>query len=290
MEVWAADQVGFRDRQRTGWNRVAQGWSKWSGLLDAAASGISERLVDLAGVDRGSRVLDIAAGYAEPSLTAARKAGPDGLVVAVDISAQMLAFGRQRAEAAGVSNIQFVEREASALQFPEKSFDAALSRWGIIFEPDAEGVARRVRRFLKPAGRFAISSWGPSERVPFLAIPMKIVMGRLAVPPPPRGTPGPLSRPTPEAIGGLLEAAGFSQVAVEEAAVTYEFESTDEFVSFTRDVAFPVIELLAPHPQEVQDEIWAAIAQAIDDVAGGSRPVVLHNLVLLASGAAPARR
>ena len=136
--------------------------------------------------------------------------------MASDISAGMLAYGRERAAAAGLENIEFVQADAAALTFPDASFDAAVSRWGIIFEPDGEGTAARVRTFLKPGARMAISSWGPPDRVPFLAIPMSTAMRRLGVPPPPPGTPGPLSRPTPEALGGLLEAAGFSDVNVEE--------------------------------------------------------------------------
>src|SRR5207245_10126589 len=110
------------------------------------------------------------------------------------------AFGRERPAGAGLQNIEFVESDASSLELPQASFDAALSRWGIIFEPDGEAAAARVRGFLKPAARMAISSWGPPERVPFLAIPMRTAIQRLQVPPPPPGTPGPLSRPTPEAL------------------------------------------------------------------------------------------
>jgi SAM-dependent methyltransferase len=90
------DPVEFRDGQRQRWDGVATGWRKWSELIDGAASGISDRLVELAGVKPGDRVLDVAAGYGEPSLSAARAAGPEGSVVATDISAEMLAFGRER--------------------------------------------------------------------------------------------------------------------------------------------------------------------------------------------------
>src|SRR5206468_7978250 len=130
-----------------------------------------------------------------------------------------------------------VEVDASSLDFPAGSFDAALSRWGIIFEPDAEAAAARVHSFLKPGAKMAISSWGPPDRVPFLAIPMRTAMQRLQVPPPPPGTPGPLSRPTPEALGGLLEGGGFSGVKVEEADVTFEWRSPEEFTTFIREIA-----------------------------------------------------
>ena len=132
----------------------------------------------------------------------------------------------------------------------------------------------------------AISSWGSPERVPFLAIPMRTAMERLEVPPPPPGTPGPLSRPTPDAIGGLLSAAGFSDVEVEEADVTFEWASPEEFTRFLKEIAPPLNAIIDPHPPEVREETWAAIAEAIRQQGGGEEAVRLNNLVLIAVGRA----
>jgi len=286
MESKPIDPVAFRGTQREQWESAAEGWRKWSELIDGAAGKVSDRLVELAGVEAGSRVLDVAAGYGEPSLSAAKAAGAEGSVTATDISAEMLAFGRERAAAAGLQNIEFVESDAMSLDFPENSFDAALSRWGIIFEPDAEAAVARIREFLEPGARMAIASWGPPDRVPFLAIPMRAAMERLEVPPPPPGTPGPLSRPTPEAVGGLLEAGGFSDVTVEEADVTLEWESPEEFTTFIREIAPPISAMIDPHPKEVQDEAWAAITEATRQAAADDGTVRLSNLTLLAVGRA----
>jgi SAM-dependent methyltransferase len=286
MEANAPDPVEFRDGQRQQWDTAAGGWRKWSQLIDQSASGISERLVELAGVEQGSRVLDVAAGYGEPSLTAARQAGPEGSVVSSDISVEMLAFGRERAAGAGLENIEFVEADAASLDYPDDSFDAALSRWGIIFDPDGEAAAGQVRKFLKPGARMAISSWGPPERVPFLAVPMRTALQRLELPPPPPGTPGPLSRPTPEALGGLLDGGGFSDVEVEEAEVSFEWDSPEQFTTFIKEIAPPISALLAPHPPEVQEATWDAITEATREAAGGGGSVSFSNLVLLASGRA----
>jgi enediyne biosynthesis protein CalE5 len=286
MEAKAIDPTEFRDGQRTQWNTAAGGWRKWNDLIDSYASPISERLVELAGVESGSRVLDVACGYGEPALTAARVAGPEGRVVATDIAAEMLAYGRERAAAAGADNIEFVESAAVSLDFPADSFDAALSRWGIIFEPDAEAAAGKIRGFLKPGSRIAISSWGPPERVPFLALPMRTAMQRLNVPPPPPGTPGPMSRPTPDAIGGLLEGGGFSDVEVEETEVIFELDSAEEFTVYTKAIATPIRVMIEQHPPDVQEETWAAITDAAREAAGGDGPVRLSNMVLLAVGRA----
>lgn len=284
-EVNELDPVEFRDGQREQWNSAATGWRRWSELIDASAGAVSERLVELAGVESGSRVLDVAAGYGEPSLTAARTVGPGGRVVATDISAEMLAYGRERAASAGLENIEFVESDAMSLDFGDGEFDAALSRFGIIFDPDGEAAAGHVRTMLEPGGRFAISSWGEPDQVPFLAVPMRTAMKRLEVPPPPPGTPGPLSRPTPEALGGLLEGGGFSEVAVEETVVGFEWASPEDFTTFVKEIAPPITAMIDPHPQDVQDETWAAITEAIREHAGDG-PVSLENVVLMAVGRA----
>ncbi len=286
MEANQLDPGEFREAQRNQWNVAAGGWRKYSEMIDERTHHVSERLVELAGVEPGSRVLDVAAGYGEPTLTAARVAGPGGTVVATDISAEMLGYGRERAADAGLRNIEFMESAAVDLDFPHESFDAALSRWGIIFDPDGEAAAAHVRGFLKPGTGMAISSWGTPEQVPFLAIPMRTAMQRLGMPPPPPGMPGPLSRPTPEALGGLLEAGGFSDVEVEDVNVSFEWESPEEFTTFVEEIAPPVTAMIYPQPPEVQEEVWAAIGDAVSEASGGSDAIRLSNVVLLAVGRA----
>jgi SAM-dependent methyltransferase len=286
MESDAIDPADFREAQHKNWDSAAVGWNEWREFNDRADRHISERLVELAGVRSGSRVLDVAAGYGEPALTVARRTGPGGRVVATDISAQMLAFGRERAATAGLGNVEFIESDAAGLDFPAESFDAAVSRWGIIFEPDAEAAAGRIRGFLKPGARIAISSWGEPDQVPFLSIPMRTTRERLDVPPPPAGTPGPLSRPTPAAIGGLLEGGGFSEVAVERNEVIFEFDSPEHFTAYVRAIAAPIRAMIEQHAGAAQEEAWDAITRAAADFGGGSKPLSLSNVVLLASGTA----
>lgn len=286
MESEAIDPAGFREAQHKQWDSAAVGWKEWSEFSESAWGHISERLVELADVRSGSRVLDVAAGYGEPALTAARKVGPDGRIVATDISAEMLAFGRERAAAAGLANVEFRQSDACSLDFAHASFDAAVSRWGIIFEPDAEAAAARIRGFLKPGARMAISSWGEPDQVPFLSIPMRTMMERLDVPPPRRGTPGIFSRPTRFSIGGLLEGAGFSEVAVEQDEVTFEFASPQQFTAYIRAVSAPIRAMIEQYASEGQEEAWDAITQAAADAEGGSKPLSFSNVVLLASAVA----
>jgi SAM-dependent methyltransferase len=286
MQGTQLDQQEFRARQRSDWNEASKGWRDWSEFIDRFTAPVSERLMAMARVEPGQRVLDVAAGYGEPSLAAAKIVGPEGEVVATDISAGMLAYGRERAAAAGLQNMEFIESDAVSLDFPPGSFDAALSRWGIIFEPDGEGAAGRVRGFLKPGARMAISSWGPPERVPFMAVPMGTVIKLLEVPPPQPGTPGPLSRPTPAAIGGLLEGGGFSDVEIDELEVTIEYDSAEEFTRSVQELAPPIANLVKPHPPEVQQKVWQAVTDAARAHASHDGSLRLTNLVLIAAGRA----
>ena len=132
----------------------------------------------------------------------------------------------------------------------------------------------------------AIASWGEPDQVPFLSIPMRTTMQRLNVPAPPAGTPGPLSRPTPAAVGGLLEGGGFSKVTVEQNEVTYEFDSPERFTAYIRAISAPIRAMIEQHAGEAQDEAWDAIAQAAAAAVGGARPLRFSNVVLLASGTA----
>ena len=167
------DPAEFRQGQRDQWDTAATGWRKWSELIDSGASAISERLVELAEVKPGSRVIDVAAGYGEPTLSAAKVAGPDGKGRG-DRHLRGDARLRARARRGGRTREHRVRRvaDASGSDFPEDSFDAALSRLGDHLRTRWRGAAAaRVRGFLKPGARMAISSWGPPDREPFLGIP-----------------------------------------------------------------------------------------------------------------------
>src|SRR2546423_6982209 len=118
MESQAVDAVEFRDGQRQQWKKGAEGWRKRSDFIDAALAHVGKRMVELAGVEPGSRVLDVAAGYGEPSLTAAAVAGAEGKGVATGISPQMLAYGRGRAAGARLGDRELVQSEAARLGVP----------------------------------------------------------------------------------------------------------------------------------------------------------------------------
>lgn len=123
----------------------------------------SDLLVELARIGPGHTVLDVATGIGEPAVTAAYKVGPTGTVIATDQATLMLAVARERVAALGLTNVEFREIDAEALDFQEPRFDAVLSRWGLMFLPNLTGALANMRRLLKPGGRLARAVWGARQ-------------------------------------------------------------------------------------------------------------------------------
>jgi SAM-dependent methyltransferase len=181
------DPSEFKTTQRAMWSAIAAGWKKWWPKFESGAQPLNDRLVALARVQPGMRVLDVATGIGEPALTAARAVGPKGSVLAVDLAPQMVALARERARDAGRANVEFREMDAEKLELEPASFDAALSRWGIMLLYDPMAALGGIRRALSP-GRLARS--GAPQKVRFIAIPTQVAT-RNRHPAAAPGTPGP---------------------------------------------------------------------------------------------------
>src|SRR5919202_6895072 len=121
----------FKIAQRQSWDSAAPGWKEWWKTLEIAAQNVSDRLVELAEIKPGQKVLDIATGIGEPAITAARKLAGSGnnidgtgYVLATDVSTQMLTIAKQRAATLGLQDIiQFKEADAEMLELSDSSFD-----------------------------------------------------------------------------------------------------------------------------------------------------------------------
>jgi hypothetical protein len=84
----------------------------------------------------------------------------------------------------------------------------------------------------------------------------------------------------------LLEGGGFSNVAVEQDEVTYEFDSPEHFTAYIRAISAPIRAMIEQHAGDAQEQAWDAITQAAADAWGGSKPLRFSNVVLLASATA----
>jgi SAM-dependent methyltransferase len=253
----------YKAGQRRQWGESAVGWQQLQRSFEQAAQHVNDRLVELAHIHPGQRVLDIATGLGQPAITAARRVGPTGHVVATDLSLEMLVLARQNAAALGLQQIDFREMDAEAPDLPEQSFHAILCRWGLMFLPNVTTALTGLRRLLLPGGRCAAAVWGPPERVPFSSLPARVLRQVLQPPPPPAGTPDVFSL----ADSGLLEhtfrQAGFTQIHTESLTVTFTYTSVDDFIAERRAVSPNVRALLANASAAERTMIQAAIAEAV---------------------------
>src|SRR5271156_5577747 len=110
------DNLKIKGQQKAAWDDSAEGWKRWWPTFERAAQLVNDRLVELANVRAGDRVLDIATGSGEPALTAAHAVGQSGRGVAVDMSPGMLAIARERVDAARLTNVDLVESDAESLK------------------------------------------------------------------------------------------------------------------------------------------------------------------------------
>ena len=279
------DPAQYKASIRTEWRAAAPGWRAWVEVLEAENGGgaVSRTLIELARIGPGDAVLDVAAGYGEPGLTAARTVAPGGRVVCTDISAEMLAIGRERAAAEGLDNLQFVERDAEELRFEEATFDAVLSRQGLQFLPDVPGVLTRLHGFLKPHGQLAAAVWGPPGTVQFAA-PVPVIRAELQLPPPPAGIPGPFALADAGQLVELVEAAGFTDVATGTVTAIYQTGSPELATRWLREVAPPISTLVDGRPPEVQERVWAKVTQAWAPYTTADGRVRLENQAVWVTG------
>jgi SAM-dependent methyltransferase len=240
--------------------------------------------MELARVEPGQRVLDVATGIGEPALTAARRVGPAGLVVAIDQAPQMLAIARERMQAIGIQTIEFVEGDAETVPLEPASFDAVVSRWGLLFLHDPVGALARFRASLIHGGWLAAAIWGPPERVPLISLPFKALGAGQDQPPAPPSGPNPFALSAPDALEKAVRDAGFADVQSEQMSVTFMFSSVEDLLGHIGDVSAPVRAITATMSQERRTMFWQRLAEAAHAYTDTNGVVRLSNDCLLVAG------
>ena len=278
----------FKIDQRQRWNSVAAGWKEWWQTVEVAAQNVSDRLVELAQIKPGQKVLDIATGIGEPAITAARKLAGSGnnidgtgYVLATDISSEMLTIAKQRAAELGLQYIiEFKEVDAEMLELPESSFDAVLCRWGLMFMANLNIALGRIYQTLVPGGRFVCAVWAEASKVPFISFPLYIVMHELNVPPPPHGTPGPFTLSDIDILQNALSSARFTDIKYERLNVTFEFPRVEDYINYTKAVASAIKTMLSKESVNRQEEVWNIVTEQVRNnyvAVGNSAPVRIDN-------------
>ena len=259
------DSEVFKINQKHSWDSVAAGWQKWWKTIENGAQTVSDKLVELAQIRAGQRVLDIATGIGEPAITASKIVGQKGYVTATDISPEMLAIGQERARSLGLQNIiEFVQSDAENLKLREDDkFDAILCRWGLMFLTNLDTALSNIHDKLVSGGRLAAAVWSKPSKVPFISLSMDTARKHLGTLPG-QGLPGPLSLADVDSLKKSFDKAGFVDIRTEKITVIFDFDSAEDYTKFNQDIVAPIRTILSKETETKKQQVW-------DDVTAQAR-------------------
>lgn len=262
------DPVRYKATTREQWEATAEAWDRWTPVLQRWLGPATEVMLDAAGVGPGARVLDVAAGAGEPALTAAKRVGPSGSVLATDISPAILTYAARAAADQGITNLGTRVMDGEHLDLPDASFDVVLSRVGLIYFPDQQRALAEIRRVLVPGGRVAALVYSTPERNRFFSVPIGIIRRRAQLPPPAPGQPGPFSLGSPGVLEEAYRQAGFREVETRTIAAPLRTATGTEYLSFARESFGALHQMLAGLSEAERAETWSEIEDGLRECEG----------------------
>jgi ubiquinone/menaquinone biosynthesis C-methylase UbiE len=271
QEAPAFDAAKYKSTTRQQWDVAAAAWDRWSPLLREWLGEATETMLDMADVRSGSRVLDVAAGAGDQTLLAAARVGPRGHVLATDISPKILELAAVQAQRAGFAQVQTAVQDGENLDVPEASFDAVISRLGLIYFPDQQRALRAMRRALKPGGRVAAIVYSTPDRNGFFSIPVSVIRARAALPPPLPGQPGPFSLGGAGVLEAAIKSAGFTDVSSRAINAPVRLSSATECVRFEQESFGALHQMLAALDAQGKAAAWQEIAIKLGKFEKGGR-------------------
>jgi ubiquinone/menaquinone biosynthesis C-methylase UbiE len=210
-------------------------------------------------------VLDIAAGAGEQSITAAKKVGPTGYVLATDISANILEYAKQMAGQEGLNNIDTKVMDGENLELEDEQFDTVISRVGLIYFPDQQKALKEMLRVLKPGGKIAAIVYSTPDKNKFFSVPVSIIRNRAKLPPPLPGQPGPFSLGAAGVIEKAFSDAGFKNVGSALVDSPLLLSSAKECVRFEKESFGALHQMLSNLPEEERASVWVEIEKELQN-------------------------
>jgi SAM-dependent methyltransferase len=203
--------------QREKWNRDAGNrWLERHVVIDQQIAPFGQRAMDRAGIRPGQHVLDIGCGCGETTLELARRVGPSGTAVGVDISTMLIDAARSLARKGGFTNVRFEDADAQIHRFPVASFDVVFSRFGVMFFDDPDSAFRNLHSAVRPGGRLAFVCWPAPRENQFITIPLAAAAPHITLPgPSDPDAPGPFAFADDDRVQGILVRSGFADIGIE---------------------------------------------------------------------------
>lgn len=254
------DPIQYKSTTRQQWEDAAEAWHRWGPVLEDWLGVATTRMLDAAGVGRGTRVLDVAAGAGGQSVAAARRGAH---VVATDISPTILKYAESRAAEQGLA-LETVEADGERLE--ERvgdGYDAVISRLGLIYFPDQRSAVDGFREVLADGGRVSVVVYSTPARNGFFAGPVSVIRARAGLPAPAPGLPGPFSVGSPGVLEDLLTEAGFRDVTVEALDAPLRLSSAADCLRFERESFGALHQMLAGVGVEEREDVWDEVHQVL---------------------------
>jgi ubiquinone/menaquinone biosynthesis C-methylase UbiE len=228
-------------------------------------------MFDMADIGVGSRVLDVAAGAGEQTMAAARRVGEGGHVLATDLSAGILEFAAALASEHGYSQVGTKVLDGEALDtLPEGSFDAVVSRVGMIYFPDQQKALGGMKHALRDGGKVAAMVYSTAENNGFFSLPVSIIRRRAKLGPPLAGQPGPFSLGGDGVLAAALEAAGFKEVQSVTIDAPVRVPTAAECLAFEKESFGALHQMLGGLSDSEKAEAWAEIEETLCQFEGAS--------------------
>jgi SAM-dependent methyltransferase len=250
------DAAKYKNAQREQWNKDGAAWRRWNPTLDRWYGDVTRQMLDLARIQPGQRVLDVATGAGEPAVSAAERVGPSGYVLATDIAEGIVELALQVARERGLEQIETRAMDGEKLDLPDASFDAVLCRLGLMYMPHPVTALREWRRALRPGGRVVVVVFSTSDRNSWGAVPASIIRRRAQLPPPVAGQPGPFSLGAPGVLEGIFHQAGFADSEVRAVPVPLRMASSAEYVRVAREAFGAFNAMMAHLPPRERESVW----------------------------------
>src|SRR5215471_15156359 len=238
MEVIATSaSAGPNAAQIESWDGPGgQHWVAEAERYDRMTRSFGERIIEAAAPGPGERVLDVGCGNGAVALAVSALVAPGGSVMGLDISGPMLAYARRRAAAAQIASVSFRQGDAQVYPLPKASFDAVVSRFGVMFFDDPVAAFANIGRALRPGGRIAFTCWQDLTVNDWLMVPACAALQHVPMPDLGQpGAPGPFSLADPERVHQVLRDAAFAQIVTEEIVRPMPMgSSVDDVMAFMR--------------------------------------------------------
>lgn len=265
------DPVKYKTTTREQWQEAADAWYRWSDTLHQWLGPSTDRMLELADITQGKQVLDIAAGAGEQSISAAKKVGASGYVLATDISSNILEYAKKMARENDLNNVETRVMDGENLELDDASFDAVISRVGLIYFPNQQKALKEILRVLKSGGKAAVIVYSTPEKNKFFSVPVSIIRNRAKLPPPLLGQPGPFSLGSEGVIEKAFVDAGFINVRTELVDSPLYLTSAAECVQFEKESFGALHQMLSSLSDTEKDSVWQEIENELKSFESNNR-------------------